>query len=480
VNGIERTAADLRDSAIRRYAIAVIIAAAAVGVRIAVDPILGRHSPFLIFPIAILLAARFGGFLPGLATTLLCALGGWYFLINPPFTFDFQDKSDALDLLVFVISATGISLLGGQLRESLISKTKSERAAKQSEATLRALLDSAGQAILAVNTSGVIVMVNRMTETVFGYKPGELLGQSHDLLLPKEVWSSHRGFQRDYFANPQNRQMGVGLDLQAQRKTGATFPVEVNISHIETPAGELGIAFLTDTTERRGLEEERQKFISLVDRSPELMAMCDLDFRPFYVNPAGIRLLGLNDLNAACQVNVKDFLFGEDRLFIVKEFLPRALREGYRREIRLMHFKTDEPIWMVCSLFGILDTRGAHVGWAIVGTNITESKRAEVALRESRQELRALAGRLINAEEEERKRISRELHDDLNQKLACLAFDTDSLRVMPFSSEERVREQLVNLRMQIVELSQDVREISHRLHPSVLDDLGLTAALGAC
>jgi signal transduction histidine kinase len=110
-------------------------------------------------------------------------------------------------------------------------------------------------------------------------------------------------------------------------------------------------------------------------------------------------------------------------------------------------------------------------------TTLLGGKRAELALRESRQELRALAGRLIGAEEQERKRISCELHDDLNQKLAFLAFDADDLRLMPFSSEDKVREQLVNLKTRIVELSQHVREISHRLHPSILDDLGLTAAL---
>jgi K+-sensing histidine kinase KdpD len=136
-----KTTADSRHSAIRRYAIAALIAAAAVGVRLAFDPILGLHSPFLIFPIAILLAARFGGRLPGLAATLLCAVGGWYFLTNPPFTFEFKAKADAEDIAVFVISSTCISLLGGQLRESLISKTKSEQAAKQSESTVRALLD---------------------------------------------------------------------------------------------------------------------------------------------------------------------------------------------------------------------------------------------------------------------------------------------------------------------------------------------------
>jgi signal transduction histidine kinase len=88
-----------------------------------------------------------------------------------------------------------------------------------------------------------------------------------------------------------------------------------------------------------------------------------------------------------------------------------------------------------------------------------------------------LAGRLINAEEQERKRISRELHDDLSQEIALLAFDTGGLLAMPFSSEGKIREQLSDLRTRIVELSQHVREISHRLHPSILDDLGLTAAL---
>jgi signal transduction histidine kinase len=132
---------------------------------------------------------------------------------------------------------------------------------------------------------------------------------------------------------------------------------------------------------------------------------------------------------------------------------------------------------MICNAFNICDAHGATVGWATVSVDITERRRAELALRKSRQELRALTGRLLNAEEQERKRISRELHDDLNQKLACLAFDADDLRMMPFSSEDKIREQLVNLRTRIVELSQHVREISHRLHPSILDDLGLTAAL---
>jgi len=206
--------------------------------------------------------------------------------------------------------------------------------------------------------------------------------------------------------------------------------------------------------------------------------MCNRDFQLFYVNAAGLRLVGLDNLEEAFRFKVQDCFFPEDQPFITNEFFPRVLRDGHGKvEIRFRHFKTGEAIWMIYNVFNICDAHGATVGWATVSVDITERRRAELALHESRQELRALAARLINAEEDERKRISRELHDDLNQKLALLAFDTSGLLAAPFSSEDKIREQLFHLRRRILELSQDVREISHKLHPSILDDLGLTAAL---
>ena len=168
----------------------------------------------------------------------------------------------------------------------------------------------------------------------------------------------------------------------------------------------------------------------------------------------------------------------EDQMFISNEFLPRVVRDGQGQvEIRFRHVKTGEGIWMLFNVFSICDSRNSVVGWATVSVDITERRRAERSLQESRQELRALAGRLINAEEEERKRISRELHDDLSQKLAMLAFDTGSLVLAPPPSMDEMREPLRNLQARVVQLSQHVRQISHQLHPTILEDLGLTAAL---
>ena len=474
----ERAATASRRSAIWHYGIAALAVAAALSLRLVFDPVVGKRTPFLFFPLAILLAARLGGWLPGLAAAALSTLGGWYFLIGPTHSFAITDKDDAESLAVFAISATAISLLGSQLRESVISKGNSERAAQQSETTVRALLDSAAQAILAVDTSGNIVMANGMTESTFGYKRAELLGRSLDILLPEETQGRHREHQKNYFANPQNRPMGLDMDVVGRRKNGITFPVEVSLSHIETPTGKLAIAFVTDVTQRRHVEEERQKFVSLADRTLEFVGMCDLEFRPFYVNRAGLRLVGLDDLEAACRVKVKDYFFREDLPFIFNDFLPRVLREGHGKiEIRFRHFRTGAAIWVLYNVFGIFDGRGDHVGWATVSVDVTERKRVESNLKESRRELRALAGRLINAEEEERKRISRELHDDLSQKLALLAFDTGSLLQTAPAPADQIQGQLRNLQTRVVQLSEDVRQISHRLHPSVLEDLGLAAAL---
>jgi PAS domain S-box-containing protein len=278
-------------------------------------------------------------------------------------------------------------------------------------------------------------------------------------------FEARRRFRMEYRLRRADREFRWVLDDGVPRFTpGGIF------------AGYIGSCI--DITEERRAEEERQKFVSLADRSLEFIGMCDLEFRPFYINSAGMRLVGLDNLEAARRMKVQDYFFSEDQDFINNVFFPGVLREGHGEvEIRFRHFKTGDAIWMLLNVFGIFDTAGKHIGWATVNVDITKRKRVERELQESRQELRALAGRLINAEEEERKRISRELHDDLNQKLALLAFDTGSMLLTPPPSVETLADQLRSFQSRVIQLSQDVRQISHRLHSSVLEDLGLTAAL---
>jgi PAS domain S-box-containing protein len=116
--------------------------------------------------------------------------------------------------------------------------------------------------------------------------------------------------------------------------------------------------------------------------------------------------------------------------------------------------------------------------------NGLERKRAEEAsqesermLRQNESDLRGLAGRLIYAQEEERSRLARELHDDLAQRLAVIAIDVGRLELQLLDSPPPVRETLSEMKNGIVRISQDVHSISRQLHPAILDDLGLIKAV---
>ncbi len=124
------------------------------------------------------------------------------------------------------------------------------------EKLLPALLESAAQAILSIDRHGRIVLANARTEEMFGYSRSELLGQTIEALLPSSVRDAHTAHRTGYFANPHARPMGIGMELAGRRKNGGEFPVEVSLSHIQTDEGPFAIAFVSDITQRKRLEEQ--------------------------------------------------------------------------------------------------------------------------------------------------------------------------------------------------------------------------------
>jgi len=125
------------------------------------------------------------------------------------------------------------------------------------------------------------------------------------------------------------------------------------------------------------------------------------------------------------------------------------------------------------SLSYIPSARGV-LGVAFV-SDVSKRKADEQAIRQQGEELRLLAIRLMTAQDDERRRIARDLHDDLSQKLAYLAMDIGKLVTKPYPPE--VIADLRTLQRRAAEASENVRQISHELHPSILDDIGLEAAV---
>jgi PAS domain S-box-containing protein len=108
---------------------------------------------------------------------------------------------------------------------------------------------------------------------------------------------------------------------------------------------------------------------------------------------------------------------------------------------------------------------------------VAERMQTEASLEHSRQELQKLAFQLLRVQEEERRRISRDLHDDINQRLALLAMDIEAVERQLSSSPGHVARAVQEVQERVVELSDVVRHLAYQLHPSILDDLGLPIAL---
>ncbi|MDD1612773.1 MAG: PAS domain S-box protein [Methylococcaceae bacterium] len=159
----------------------------------------------------------------------------------------------------------------------------------------------------------------------------------------------------------------------------------------EADGSTLWQGYIQDITREKKAELERQKFISLADNSMEFIGMCDMNLLPFYVNAAGMRIVGLESLEEALQTPVQEFFFPEDQRFITEEFFPRVFREGIAEvEIRFRHFQTGAAIWMIYNVFYIKDYNGDLAGLATVSRDITARKRAEQALQERESELRLI------------------------------------------------------------------------------------------
>ena len=135
-------------------------------------------------------------------------------------------------------------------------------------------------------------------------------------------------------------------------------------------------------------QAERDLYISVTKSSSEFIGLCDTQGIPFFINDAGLRLVGLDSLEQGLKTPIKDFFFPQDQAFILDEFFPAALQNGRAEtEIRFRHFKTEAALWILYNVFVLKDSNEKIIGLGTVSTNITERKQAEEALRKSQLDL---------------------------------------------------------------------------------------------
>ena len=344
-------------------------------------------------------------------------------------------------------------------------------ALKQAQERWRSIVEGAPNAMLAVDADGKIVLVNTRTEEVFGYTRAELVGSDVEMLLPETLRAKYPGHLQQFLANPTVRPMGAGQELFGRRKDGSQVPLEIGLNLIRTPEGQFVLASIVDITERLAAEamlREGEKRMTLAADAAHLgMWVWDAPDTFMWTSAKWKAIHGYapnEDIRFGALI---ERVHPDDR-----DAVERAVTNSFNDQssFYLQHriVLPDGTVRWI-SKNGRVERAANNERLRLLGVciDITERKEVEAAARE-------VSGRLITAQEDERRRIARDLHDDLNQRLAMLSVETDLLGRMDNAPRAQI---IINdIATRVKDLSSEVHKLSYQLHPAKLDQLGLVPA----
>ncbi len=243
------------------------------------------------------------------------------------------------------------------------------------EHRFRALLESAPDAMVVADPTGLIAFVNAQAERLFGYARTELIGQPVETLIPQRFRHQHVQHRAGYVDAPKVRSMGSGRELFGIRKDGSEFPVEVSLSPVATEDGVLVSSAIRDITERRSAEV-RAMSAAIVESSDDAIYSCALNGDVELWNAASARLFGyaadeLVGSNAAC-------LMPADRSTEMETLFKRATEGNAVEQYETFRRRKDGAVVEVS--LSVSPVRGSHdqvVGVSVIARDITRAKEVE-------------------------------------------------------------------------------------------------------
>jgi PAS domain S-box-containing protein len=382
---------------------------------------------------------------------------------------------------------------------------------------LEAILDAAFDSIITMDSQGRVVEVNRAAEEMFGYTAEEMVGRElAELIIPPHLREPHRRGVERYKATGESHMVGHPVELPAMRKDGSEFPVEIAISRPQLPGPPLFTGFLRDVTERQRNERALRTLAAeqaALRRVATVVAREADPARVFEVVTEELgRLLGAQTSNMIrfepdggavvaggwstggarnVPVGTHVALDGPTVAALIRDSGQPERVDDYSGTpgttadlLRDLGFRSSvgTPIFLGGRLWGavLVSTvqktpfpEGAEQRIA----DFAELVGVALANAEARQELADSRARIVQAGDEERRRIERNLHDGAQQRLVALSLELRLAERKLAEGDPRARELLERATKDLADALEELRELARGIHPAILSDKGLEPAL---
>jgi PAS domain S-box-containing protein len=347
--------------------------------------------------------------------------------------------------------------------EDISDRLQMERALRESEAKFRSVSDLAACAIWILQ-DGRIVYLNQSVMNITGYSHEELLSMDAQQLV-------HPDFRETLRSRAGSDRPLANFQYKIRTKSGEERWLDLTDNFITYDGRPAILCSAFDVTAaKRGESELQERTLyleSLIANTPLGIVVKDEARRVLFCNPAFEQMFQYTQVEIQGK-DLDDFIAPHAREEAVR--LSNSVRLGGIAQARTQRVRKDGTFLDV-ELYGVRVYSGPKfVASFVIYQDITERKKSE-------EKLIALRNRLARAQEEERARIARDLHDDTGQRLALLSIDLEQLKQASLKLKSSLTQQLEALVKAASEITSDVHNVSRRLHPSQVELLGLVPAL---
>jgi PAS domain S-box-containing protein len=344
----------------------------------------------------------------------------------------------------------------------------------KAEAKFKAIVEQSLVGFYIIH-NGKFAYVNPQYAKIFGYTPGELIDSYAEAVIHPD---DRERFIENVRIQMEGEKETLHYEAKGLKKNGETIWIEVFCHGALGEKTKAIMGTILDITERKKaqiqLMYEKDLSSSIIESIPGIFELYDKQFRFLRWNKQFEVVSGYTPDEIRNLHVVDDLTFGgerEKRYNILKRIYETGRDEG---EVTItVKDGRKIPLYFVGQLINY-EGEPCYICSAI---EITERKRIEEDLKSSYEQIRSLSEHLTTVREQERKHIAREIHDELGQELTVLKMDVGSLvKKLPLT-DDIMRERLASFSALIDNIAQSVRRIASELRPSLLDDLGLSAAI---